>query len=258
MTGLQAVIFDVDGTIADTERYGHRVAFNLAFEGLGLPYRWDEEPYGTLLELPGGEQRLDKYLRAQGLLPAEAAPLAAQLQARKQELFLSLLQDGAVPLRAGVARLMDELAAEGISLAVATTGGRIWVLELLDRLLGEGRSGRLVTVVTGEDVSVRNRKPHPEAYQIALQRLGCRPSAAVAIEDANVGLRAAKAAHLACLVTTNSYTTGHDFSQADLVVDSLGTPEQPVHVLANPQGMDVEAWITPATLRRLLALTVTP
>lgn len=254
MSGLQAVIFDVDGTIADTERYGHRVAFNLAFEDLGLPYRWEEEPYGTLLELPGGEQRLGKYLRAQGMPPAEAAPLAARLQRRKQERFLRLLQDGAVPLRAGVDRLMDELAAEGVGVAVATTGGRIWVLELLNRLLGQDRSRRLVTVVTGEDVSVH--KPDPEAYEIALQRLGWPASAAVAIEDANVGLRAAKAAHLACLVTANSYTTHHDFSQADLVVDSLGTPQAPAAVLVNPHGVDVEPWITPATLRRLLAVTV--
>ena len=157
---LEAVIFDVDGTIADTERHGHRVAFNLAFEHLGLPYRWDEETYGRLLEVPGGRQRLDHYLSGQGMAPGERASLAPELHRLKQELFLDLMRQGAAPMRPGVDRLLDELAAEGIRVAVATTGGRTWVVELLRTLLGPERAARFGAVVTGEDVTAR--KPDPE------------------------------------------------------------------------------------------------
>ena len=248
------MVFDVDGTIADTERHGHRVAFNEAFASLGLPYRWGEEQYGELLATPGGEQRLGRFLRAQGLPPGEAAPLAAELEHRKQEHFLELIHQDAIPLRPGVTRLMDQLAAGGIPMAVATTAGRVWVTDLLARLLGPRRYGALVTVVTGEDVAAR--KPDPEAYQVALSRLSCPPGAGVAVEDAAVGLRAAKAAGMACLITTNTYTAGHDFTGADLVVDSLGTPEKPARVIANPLGIAVEACVGPETLRRLLPVTV--
>lgn len=254
---LEAVIFDVDGTIADTELHGHRVAFNKAFEEFDLPYRWDPEPYGILLELPGGEQRLERYLLGQGHNPAEAASLAAALQARKQEWFLGLVADGAVPLRSGIRRLLDELIAEGIRVGVATTGGRVWVGELLPTLLGAERAAAFGAIITGEDVAVR--KPDPEVYRIALDRLGCHPASALAVEDSHVGLRAAKAAGLACLVARNAYTTSHDFRGADLVVEELGDPgaegrrPAPVAVVDNPYGIDVEPLIGVATLRRLLA-----
>ena len=114
---LEAVIFDVDGTIADTERHGHRVAFNLAFERLGLPHRWGEEDYGRLLEIPGGEHRLRWYLTAQGLPGEEAAGLARDLHRLKQAIFLDLMRQGAAPLRAGIDRLLDELAAAAIRVA---------------------------------------------------------------------------------------------------------------------------------------------
>ncbi|HWD09984.1 MAG TPA: HAD-IA family hydrolase [Actinomycetota bacterium] len=216
---LQAVIFDVDGTIAETERHGHRVAFNRAFEEHGLPYRWDPEPYGELLAQPGGERRLEKYLLAAGHPAEEASELATSLHKRKQQLFLAIVREGAIPLRNGIARLVDELVAGGIAVGVATTAGRVWVIELLELLLGDERMSAVRVIVTGEDVSAL--KPDPEVYLKALAGLGCDAGQALAIEDSAAGMRSAKAAGLACLVVRNGYTTGHDFTGADLVVDDL-------------------------------------
>lgn len=251
---LQAVIFDVDGTIADTERDGHRVAFNQAFQEHGLSWHWGEEEYGRLLAVPGGEQRLAGFLLGAGVEPPEATRLARSLHQRKQQLFLELMRQGAAPLRPGVARLLDELAAAGVPVAVATTAGRSWVVELLAHLLGGERAGRFVAVVTGEDVAVR--KPDPEVYRLALDRLGCPPERAVAVEDSAVGVQAAKGAGLACLAVYNSYTCDHDFTGADLVVNTLGEPGDPglaARVRANPHGIEVEAAIGVATLRALTA-----
>jgi HAD superfamily hydrolase (TIGR01509 family) len=247
--GLQAVIFDVDGTIADTERHGHRVAFNLAFEQLGLPHRWGEEEYGRLLETPGGEHRLRGYLTAQGLSEEEAGRLAKDLHRTKQALFLELMRRGAAPLRPGVDRLLDELAAAGVRLGVATTAGRAWVGELLATLLGPERAARFEAVVTGEDVA--RRKPDPEVYRIVLGRLGVDPASAVAIEDSQAGVAAATGAGLACLAVRNGYTRHHDLSLADLVVEDIGGPGVPATVVANPHGIDVGAVVGVETLRSL-------
>lgn len=219
---LKAVIFDVDGTIAETELHGHRVAFNQSFEDHGLPYRWDPEPYGALLVQPGGEKRLEKYLLSEGHSPEESATLAASLQRRKQERFLDIVRAGRIPLRNGIVRLVDESRAEGLALGVATTAGRVWVIELLDFLLGEQRTSGFGVIVTGEDVAAF--KPDPEVYAKALAGLGCEAGEAVAIEDSAVGLRAAKAAGLACLVVRNAYTADHDFAGADRVIDDLDDP----------------------------------
>jgi HAD superfamily hydrolase (TIGR01509 family) len=248
---LEAVIFDVDGTIADTERHGHRVAFNLAFERLGLPYRWGEEEYGGLLETPGGEHRLKGYLTAQGLAGDQAASLAKDLHRLKQEIFLDLMRRGAAPLRAGIDRLLDELAAAAIRVAVATTAGRTWVGELLATLLGRERADRFEAIVTGEDVALR--KPDPEVYLIALDRLGCPAASAVAIEDSEVGVAAARSAGLACLAVRNGYTLHQDFTLADLVVEEIGAPGVPATVVANPHGIDIGTMVGVDTLRSLRA-----
>ncbi|HEY8200572.1 MAG TPA: HAD-IA family hydrolase, partial [Actinomycetota bacterium] len=187
-------MFDVDGTIAETERDGHRLAFNRAFERFGLPDRWDVESYGRLLAVPGGKERLRHHLGGRGMAPDQVEHLVPKLHAAKNEVFLDLVREGSIPLRQGIARLLDELAAEGVRTAIATTGSRDWVVELLSVLLGAGRLARFDVIVTRQDCT--RLKPDPELYLLALERLGCPPAAVVAVEDSSLGLAAAKAAGL--------------------------------------------------------------
>ncbi len=213
---LEAVIFDVDGTLVDSERDGHRVAFNAAFTELGLPWRWDVEEYGRLLAVTGGQSRLHAYLAERGVAAAERAELVPRLHRRKTEVFLELLAAGEVPARPGVTRLLDDLTGAGVRLAVATTGSLAWVEPLLERHFGPHR---FETVVGGDDV--KKTKPDPAAYLIALERLGLEPAAAVAIEDSVPGLGSARAAGVPCVVVTNDYTAGGDFTGAALAVDGF-------------------------------------
>lgn len=213
---MDAVIFDVDGTLVDSERDGHRVAFNLAFEEHGLAYRWDIEPYGRLLETTGGRQRIDRYLKAEGMGEDERRERVPRLHARKNELFQELVASGRINARPGVEKLLDELDGAGIRLAVATTGSRAWVEPLLARLFP---ATHLSPVITGDDVEVR--KPDPGAYLLALDGLGLAASRVLAVEDSANGLVAAQAAGLACVVVANDYTADHDFAGAALVVDTF-------------------------------------
>jgi HAD superfamily hydrolase (TIGR01509 family) len=245
---LQAVIFDVDGTLVDSERHGHRVAFNKAFEAFALPYRWDEATYGELLHVTGGQRRIDGYLAAQGVPEAERAELAPALHARKTEILKAMVDEGAVEVRPGVVRLLDEVAGAGARLAVGTTGSRDWVERLLRRLL-PGTTWDVV--VAGDDVSAR--KPDPEVFVVALKELGLDgPGGAVVVEDSGEGLAAARAAGLCCVVVVNGYTADHDLSGADLVLDGFGQPEAPAAVLADPHGIGAEGILDVGLLRTLL------
>jgi HAD superfamily hydrolase (TIGR01509 family) len=214
---VDAVILDVDGTLADSERDGHRVAFNLAFEEFGLDHRWSVEEYGRLLETTGGQRRLHAYLKEQGMDAAERDDLVPRLHARKTELFQELVAEGEVEPRPGTPELLDRLEAEGVRLAVATTGSRGWVAPLLDRFFG---LDRFEAIVAGDEAPAR--KPDPSAYLLALEALGLPPSAAVAVEDSRNGLLAALGADLPCVVVVNDYTRDHDLEGAALVVDDFG------------------------------------
>jgi HAD superfamily hydrolase (TIGR01509 family) len=222
LPSLEAVILDVDGTLVDSERDGHRVAFNAAFEEFGLPWRWDVEEYGRLLAVTGGRARLDAYLEEQGVAEEERAGLVRRLHQRKTEVFLELVTAGKVPARPGVGPFLDEVVACGLRLAVATTGSLAWVVPLLDGHFG---GDRFEVVVGGDDV--KETKPDPAAYLIALERLGLEPSQAVAVEDSVPGLGAARAAGVPCVVVVNDYTRGHDFAGAALVVDSFSDLDVP-------------------------------
>lgn len=246
MDSPAAVIFDVDGTLVDSERDGHRVAFNLAFEEAGMADRWDEDLYGRLLSTAGGRKRLRRYLVAEGRPDDEADRLARRLHRRKTEIFRDLIADGRVPPRLGVQRLLDEVADAGVPTAIATTGSRAWVEPLLDRLFG---LDRFVVVVTGDDVEVR--KPDPEAYEATVARLGADPGEVVVVEDSGNGLRAARKAGLACLVVVNGYTRDHDLDGAALVVDGFGAPGAASVLAGDASALDDGA-VTLATLSRLV------
>lgn len=241
-----AVIFDVDGTLVDSERHGHRVAFNRAFEAFGLPYVWDEELYGELLHTTGGRRRIAGYLVGQGVPEDEAGDLARRLHARKTEILQEMVDAGVVEVRPGADRLLAELAAAGdVRLAVGTTGSRGWVERLLRRLLPNVEWD---AVVTGDDVT--NRKPDPEVFLVALRQLGlAAPRDAVVVEDSAEGVAAARAAGMRCVVVVNGYTADHDLSGADLVLDGFGTPGAPAKVLADPHGTGCDGILDASVLR---------
>ena len=245
---LRAVVFDVDGTLVDSERHGHRVAFNRAYEEFDLPYRWDEDLYGELLHITGGQRRIDGYLADQGVPEDERAELAPALHKRKTEILEQMVDDGAIELRPGAARLLEELAGESVTLAVGTTGSRRWVERLLEHTLP---SVTWQVVVAGDDVT--NRKPDPEVFTTALEKLGLdRPEQAVVVEDSAEGLAAARAAGTPCVVVVNGYTSDHDLAGADLVLDGFGESGAPAAVLDDPHDLKVDGILDTAVLRKLL------
>lgn len=219
VTAVEAVVFDVDGTLVDSERDGHRVAFNLAFEQAGLPDRWDVDTYGPLLRITGGGRRLAHWLESQGRPHDEAQELALALQARKTAIMRDLVEQGRIQARPGVLPLLDALDRAGVALHVATTGTRAWVEPLLDRVFGP----RFRTVVTGTEVT--ELKPSPAVYLKVLELTGSPAERAVAVEDSANGVRAAVGAGLRCVAAYNDYTRTDDLSAATLVAGGLDAPE---------------------------------
>ncbi len=243
----RAAVFDVDGTLVDSERHGHRVAFNLAFEEFGLPYRWEVEEYGRLLRTTGGQRRIDSYLAAHGVGDAERARLTPALHRRKTELMSALVEEGRVEVRPGAHRLLAELAEEGWRLAIATTGSGGWVTHLLGRLLPE-----VTFEVTVFGDEVERRKPDPEAFTVAVERLGVGAERVVVVEDSAEGVEAAAAARLPCAAVLNGYTLDHDVSAAGVVLDGFGEPGAPAQVLADRAATGCGGVLEARTLARLL------
>lgn len=222
---LRLVMWDVDGTVAETEEAGHRRAFNLAFEAAGLPWHWDAVRYGELLQVTGGRERLLRDMRDRPDAPSHHSQrdaLARRLHDAKNARYAAIVREGGVPPRPGVLRLMDELAGAGIAQAIVTTTSRANVDALFPTLLGERWLERFATVVCAEDAPLK--KPHPQAYTLALQRTGVDPARALAIEDSPNGLEAARAAGLACLVTRSLFFCDAHFDGAALVCDHLDGP----------------------------------
>jgi len=223
-----ALVCDVDGTLADTEE-AHRTAFNLAFAACGLGWSWSPDDYRTLLEVTGGKERIAAYVAT---LPVGAAErrllidLAPALHAVKTRHYAALVCDGAVPLRQGVARLLDEALAAGWRLAIASTTTAANVEALLSSALGPSGLRRFSVVACGDQV--RAKKPAPDIYRRALAELRLTPDRAIAFEDSENGLRAATAAGLWTLVTPTRWTQHGDFRAAGLVLPRLGDPGAPL------------------------------
>lgn len=238
MTQVQALLFDVDGTLADTERHGHLPAWNQAFEVLGLSWRWSVSEYRKLLLQPGGEERLRHYLisKKPGLgkhAAAEAADPDAWLR-RVHELksrrFESILSAGKLPLRRGVARLLDEAQRADVAVALVSNASQLSLESFLRHGLGRQLQQAVDLVIGGEQLA--QKKPAPDAYHKALEILEVPAAAGIVFEDSAMGLRSATGAGLATVVTVNADTRGQDFSDALLVLDSLGSPQAPFKVLA--------------------------
>jgi HAD superfamily hydrolase (TIGR01509 family) len=222
---LSALIWDVDGTVAETERDGHRVAFNLAFEALALPWRWGVPLYGELLQVTGGRERLLQFMAGRADVPATAAgreALALELHRRKNEAYAALVAQGGIVARPGVRRLMDECRGSGVALAVATTTSTSNVEALFGSLFGAGWRRSFAAVVCAEDAP--DKKPDPQAYHLVLDRLGVTADAAFALEDSPNGLQAARAAGICCGITRSTYFADAAFEGAAWVCDDLDTP----------------------------------
>ena len=205
-TDLKALIWDVDGTLAETERDGHRVGFNAAFEALGVPWRWSEARYGELLRVMGGAERLLHDMATQPDAPASAQAreeLALRLHKVKNERYVQIVAAGGIALRGGVRELLDECTAAGLPMAIATTTSRGNVEALLGTHLGAHWEQRFACVVCAEDAP--SKKPDPLAYTIALERLGLRAHQALAIEDSPAGVQACASAGMPVIVTRSVY-----------------------------------------------------
>ena len=216
MPRLQALLWDVDGTLADTEQQGHRPAFNAAFTAAGLPWHWDSSTYQRLLHTSGGRERILAWMDELG---QRDEGLAAQLHRSKQQHYGDLLSRGAVPLRPGVLALACEAAAAGLQQWIVTTSGRAAVAALLQST--PELKACFAGWVCGEDVT--RKKPDPEAYAMALEHLKLPASEVLAIEDSPQGLAAARGAGLEVVITTDNWSGGAAaLAEAALVVEHLG------------------------------------
>jgi HAD superfamily hydrolase (TIGR01509 family) len=223
MADIKAFFFDQDGVIIDTERDGHRVAFNRAFEEFGFDVEWSVAKYHELLQVAGGKERMRHYLHTEGfgqeVKPEDEDQLIKDLHARKTDIFIDLIESGALPLRPGVHRFMEEVKDMGLTLAVTTTSNQRAADAVVNGPLGDID----IDFVLAGDV-VENKKPDPEIYRMALERTGLDSSEAVVIEDSHNGAVAAKAIELNLVVTVNGYTAEEDVSMADVVLSCLGEP----------------------------------
>jgi HAD superfamily hydrolase (TIGR01509 family) len=223
---VPALIFDCDGVLADTERDGHRPAFNQAFAEAGLDVVWDEAAYARALQIGGGKERIASLFADAG----ERRDQILALHKRKTALYKEMVRAGRLPARPGIARVVDEAIAAGWTLAVASTSAEESVRAVLEHAVGEATAARFA-VFAGDIVPAK--KPDPAIYLLALDQLGIAAADAIVVEDSRNGLLAAVGAELRCVVTVSSYTAEEDMSEAVLVVTSLGDPGEPARVLAN-------------------------
>jgi beta-phosphoglucomutase-like phosphatase (HAD superfamily) len=228
---FDALVFDVDGTLADTED-AHRQAFNRAFGLHGLTWLWDPGLYGELLQVTGGKERIAGYITLLDVPAAEQLRLKAlipELHAAKTRFYTQLIALGQVRPRTGVRRLMIEARAAGVRLAIASTTSPENIGPLLVASFGPDARQWFTTIASGDIVP--NKKPAPDIYRVALAELGIHPQRAVAFEDSAIGVQAAKGAGLFTVATPNIWTRQQDFSRADLVLSSLGDPQCPLDLV---------------------------
>ena len=255
---MTALIFDCDGVLADTERHGHLPAFNQTFEAFSLPVRWSEDDYGVALRIGGGKERLAALLTpafvAEAGLPADPDAQLAEVATwhkYKTQLYVNMAQSGALPPRPGIARIVGEARAADWQLAVCSTSAEPSVRAILEAAVGPEVAAEFL-VLAGDVVPTK--KPAPDIYLLALERLGIDAREAIVVEDSRNGLLAAVAAGLTTVVTVNGYTQDEDFSEAALVVSSLGDPGGiETTVIADRGGASPDAFVTLEDLAQLIS-----
>ncbi len=224
MRKLKAVFFDQDGVIIETERDGHRVSFNNAFKEFGLDIKWGVNYYHELLQVGGGKERIKFYFQKIGFsnpdYDKDPDGFIKMLHARKTELFVGLIKAGKLPLRPGIRRLMEEINNRGAFLGICTTSNEKAAMAVKKYML----RGIKVNLLLAGDI-VKNKKPNPAIYKMALNKSGISPKNAFVVEDSGIGVLAGKGAGIAVIATVNGYTRNEDVSSADIVVDCLGDPE---------------------------------
>ena len=256
---MSTLIFDCDGVLADTERDGHRVAFNETFREFGLPVEWSEDEYAVKLRIAGGKERMASlltpdFVRANGLPedPDGQSNTLATWHKRKTAIYTDMVAAGKLPTRPGIRRIIAEAQDAGWTLAVASTSAEPSVRAILERAAGAERAARFDLVLAGD--VVEHKKPAPDIYLMALERLAVPAADTLVIEDSRNGLLAADAAGLRCVMTVNGYTEEEDNSEAILVVSSLGDPDgERTRVIANRGAARPADHITLADLERCLA-----
>lgn len=255
---VTALVLDCDGVLADTERDGHRVAFNRMFAEFGVPLEWSVDTYRDKLRIAGGKERMaseltPEFTRANGLPgdPEGQAEVIARWHRRKTEIYTEMVQAGLLPPRPGVTRIITEAQDAGWTLAVASTSAEPSVLAILRQAVGRDRADRFAAVLAGDVVPAK--KPAPDIYLMALDRLGVPPDRTLVVEDSRNGLLAATGAGLRCLMTVNDYTREEANDEAALVVSSLGDPGgERTEVIANRSRAEPGDYLTLADLDRCL------
>lgn len=256
---MTALVFDCDGVLADTERDGHRLAFNQTFREFGVPVEWDDEEYGRRLQIAGGKERMASVLTpdfcaANGLPtdPDGQTELLAAWHKRKTAIYTQLVADGRLPTRPGIRRIITEAQDAGWGLAVASTSAEPSVRAILEQAVGSDRAARFDALLAGD--VVEHKKPAPDIYLLALERLDLPASEVLVVEDSRNGILAAAAAGLRSVMTVNGYTEEEDNEEAILVVSSLGDPGgERTHVIANRSAASPGDYITLADLEQCLA-----
>jgi HAD superfamily hydrolase (TIGR01509 family) len=219
---LQAILFDCDGVLAETERDGHRVAYNRAMAELKVPGEWSPEEYGELVQISGGKERLKYFFNKypERFPPKDfGADLIQKVYLKKTEIFKDIVSNGALPPRPGIARIITEAHENGVLLFVCSTSHRESVEALIRHNYGEQRLSWFTELFCGDIVP--QKKPAPDIYNLARDTYRLDPRLCFVIEDSRNGLLAAKAAGMHCLITQSFYTAKEDFQEADMVVPCL-------------------------------------
>lgn len=229
---LKALIFDVDGTLAETERDGHRIAFNRAFAEMGLDWQWDIDSYGDLLAIAGGKERIKYYISR--FLPNFSPNIAldefiAQLHQLKSKYYQQILTENTIALRPGVQRLITEARQKEVKMAIASTAALPNVISLIQTAFNKNALSWFEVIAAGD--MVKNKKPAPDIYLLALEKMGLKPIECLVIEDSEQGLKAAIAAGLKTVITINEYTKNQNFQEATLVLNHLGEVNLPFNII---------------------------